>query len=77
MKSLRDSETPRVCWDATVLFHSPIQISLFLRFQNREKAIFTAETVAQRNGPIFTKQAPNHLEPVLPTVLGRTADTTG
>ena len=43
--------------DATVPFRSPIQIALFLPFRNGEKAIFTAETVAQRNGPIVAKQA--------------------
>ena len=47
----------RACLDATVPFRSPIQIDLFLPFQNGRKPIFTAETVAQRNGPIFAKQA--------------------
>ena len=32
-------------------------MTLSLPFQNGEKAIFTTETVAQRNSPIFTKQA--------------------
>ena len=36
---------------------SLIQMSLFLPFQNGENAIFRAETVAQRNGPIFAKWA--------------------
>ena len=47
----------RVCLDAMVPFRSLIQIALFLPFQGGEKVIFTAETVAQRNGPIFAKQA--------------------
>ena len=42
---------------ATVPFLPTIQMTLSLPFQNGEKAIFTAETVAQRNSPIFTKQA--------------------
>ena len=32
--------------DATVPFHSPIQVTLPLHFQEGENAIFTAETVA-------------------------------
>ena len=47
----------RACLDATVPFRSPIQISLFLPFQNGKNALFTVETVAERNGPIFAKQA--------------------
>ena len=43
--------------DTTVPFRSPIQMTLFLPFQNGENAIFTAETFAQQNGPIFAKQA--------------------
>ena len=35
-----------------------------------EKAIFTAETVAQRKVPIFVKQTPNNLEQVFLTALG-------
>ena len=31
-------------------------MALFLPFQNGEKVIFTAETVAQRKGHIFAKQ---------------------
>ena len=34
-----------------------IEIVFFLPFQNGRKAIFTAETVPQRNGPIFAEQA--------------------
>ena len=49
--------TVRPCLDATVPFYSLIQIILFLPFQNGGKAIFTAETVAQPNSPIFAKQA--------------------
>jgi len=60
-----------------VPFCSPIQIALFVPFQNEEKAIFTEKTVAQRNGPIFAKKSPNNLEPVFPTALGRTAGPTG
>ena len=45
----------RACLDATVPFGSPIKIALFLPFRNGEKAIFTVETVAQRNGPIVAK----------------------
>jgi len=63
-------ESPLVCWlnliqplracsDATVPFRSPIGIALFLPFQNGEKAIFTAERIAQRNGLVFDKQALN------------------
>jgi len=47
----------RACLDAMVPLRSPIQIILFLPFQNERKPIFTAETVAQRNSPIFAKQA--------------------
>ena len=43
----------RACLDATVPFRSPIQIVRFLPFQNGGKAIFTAEMVAQHNGPIL------------------------
>ena len=43
--------------DTIVPFCSSIQIALVLLFQNGEKAIFTAETVAQWNCPIFAKQA--------------------
>jgi len=32
-------------------------MSLFLPFQNGEKVIFTAETVAQQNGTVESKQA--------------------
>ena len=32
-------------------------MALFLPFRNGERAIFTAGTVAQLNGPIFAKQA--------------------
>jgi len=32
-------------------------MTLFLPFQNGEKVIFTAETVAQRNGTVVAKQA--------------------
>ena len=41
---------------------------LFLPFQNGEKIIFTAETVALRNGTVVTKQALNlpHNPPTLP-----------
>ena len=53
----QDLTTLRACLDATVPFRSPIQIALFLPFRNGEKPIFTAETVAERNGPIFGKQA--------------------
>jgi len=35
----------------------PMQIALFLPFQNGESVIFAAEAVAQLNGPIFAKQA--------------------
>ena len=38
-------------------FRFPIQMALFLPFQNGEKVIFTVETVAERNGPISAKQA--------------------
>ena len=41
--------------------------SHFLSFQDGENAIFTAETVAQRNGPIFAKQALNTLKPSFAT----------
>ena len=34
-----------------------IQMTLFLPFQNGKNALFTVETVAERNGPIFAKQA--------------------
>ena len=37
----------------------PIQMTLFIPFRNEENAIFTAETVAQPNCPIFAKQALN------------------
>ena len=36
----------------------------FLPSQNGEKAIFTAEKVAERNGPIFAKQAPSVFHPI-------------
>ena len=32
-------------------------MALLLPFLNRENALFTVETVAERNDPIFTKQA--------------------
>jgi len=53
--------TLRACLvGGTVPFRSPIiQMSLFLPFQNGENAIFRAGTVAQRNRPIFAKQAIN------------------
>ena len=41
--------TLRVCLDTTIPFRYPIQTTLFLPFQNGEKA---AETVPQRNGPL-------------------------
>jgi len=47
---------PRACLAATVPFRSPIQMTLSLPFQNGEKVIFTAETVAQRNGTVAAKQ---------------------
>ena len=47
----------RACLDTTVPFSFLIQMALFLPFQNGEKIIFTAETVAQPNGLIFAKQA--------------------
>ena len=47
----------RACLDATVPFHSLIQMVLFLLFQNRKNALFTVEMVAERNGPVFAKQA--------------------
>ena len=34
-------------------------MAISLPFQNGEKILFTVETVAERNGPIFAKQAPN------------------
>ena len=51
------STTSRACLATTVPFRSPIQMSLFLPFQNGEKVIFTAETVAQWNGTVAAKQA--------------------
>ena len=45
------------CLDETVPFRSPIQVAIFLPFQNRENALFIVETVAERNCPIFAKQA--------------------
>ena len=47
------------CLDETVLFHSPIQVAIFLPVRNRGNALFTVGMVAERNGPIFAKQAPN------------------
>ena len=44
--------------DTTVQFRSPIQMAFFLPFQNGENGIFTAETVAQRKGPIFDQTGP-------------------
>ena len=32
-------------------------MALFLPFQNGKNSLFTVETVAERNGPIFAKQA--------------------
>ena len=43
----------------TVPFRSPIQIALFLPFQNRD-VIFTTETVAQPNGTVIAKQTLNN-----------------
>jgi len=48
----------RACLDTTVQFRSPIQMAFFLPFQNGENGIFTAETVAQRKGPIFDQTGP-------------------
>ena len=60
----RVSECPvgirRACLATTVLFRSPIQMTFFLPFQSGEKVIFTAETVAQRNGIVIAKQALNN-----------------
>ena len=54
----------RACLDTAVSFRPPIQIDLFLPLQNGEKAIFTVETVAEQNGPIFAKQAPSVFHPI-------------
>ena len=40
-----------------VLFRSPIEMALFLLFQNGEKEVFTVEVVGKRNRPICAKQA--------------------
>jgi len=50
-------EPLRACLVTTVPFRSPIQMALFLPFQNGEKVVFTAETVVQRNGTVVAKQA--------------------
>ena len=44
-----------------ILFCFPLKITLFLPFQNREKVLFTAETVTQQNGPMFAKQTIDNL----------------
>ena len=44
-----------------ILFRFPLKMTLFLPFQNRENVLFTAETVAQRRGPMFAKQAVENL----------------
>lgn len=41
----------------SVPFPHIIQMNLFLLLQNGEGHFFAAEMVAQRNGPVFTKQA--------------------
>ena len=45
------------CLDTTIPFRSPIQMALFLPFQNGKNSLFTVETVAERNGLIIAKQA--------------------
>ena len=49
----------RACLDTTVPFCSPIQMTLFLPFQNRKNPLFIVEMVAERNSPAFAKQALN------------------
>ena len=39
------------------------------RFQNGENTLFTVETVAERNGPIFAKQALIIFSPIAPFFL--------
>ena len=59
-------------YNASVLFPHTNTVALFLPFQNGENIIFTAKTVAQRNCPIFAKQAkhgiPTRVPPPTPTV---------
>lgn len=43
--------------DTTVAFSPPIHMALFLRFQRRENTLFIVYVVAERNGPMFAKQA--------------------
>jgi len=50
-------DTLRDCLATTAPLRSPIQMTLFLPFQNGEKIIFTAETITQRNGTVVAKQA--------------------
>ena len=38
-------------------------MALFLPFQNRKNALLTVETVAERNSPIFAKQALSFISP--------------
>ena len=48
-------EIVRACLDTVSPLGFPIQMAFFLSYQNI-KVFFTAETVAQRSGPIFAKQ---------------------
>ena len=44
-----------VCLDTTILFHSPIQITISLPLQKGEEEISTDETVIKQNGNLFAK----------------------
>ena len=39
--------------DTTAQSRSPIQMALFLPFQSGKNALFTVETAAELNGPMF------------------------
>jgi len=58
----------RACLDATVPFRSPIQTARFLPCQDEKNALFTVETVAERDGTVASKQA---IKPIR-LVLSRT-----
>ena len=45
------------CLDTKVPFRPPIQIARFLPFQKGKNALFTVETVVERNGTVASKQA--------------------